>query len=69
MFLIDTVYSVIFKAVRFEMDVLLESGFWKRFKEHATKASISLEKNPVVIEYARQYHNSKGETVFLLFNN
>lgn len=49
MFLIDTVYSVIFKAVRFEMDVLLESGFWKRFKEHATKASISLEKNPVVI--------------------
>lgn len=45
MFLMDTVQSVTFKAVRFDMDVLFESSFWKRFKEHAKKYPSVQKKN------------------------
>lgn len=44
------------------MDVLFESGFWKRFKEHA-KSIYQFRKKPVV----RQYHNKKEKTPHVCF--
>lgn len=48
MFLMDIVQNVIFKVVCFDMDVLFEFGFWKRFKEYVKKYLLVQKKNQLL---------------------